>query len=268
MSNLPTQPHDPKPSLVRHSSNLHGDLVSLCLGEITTLGQAKDYSFRNSVRDWQIPVGSEATLIYKPASLEHLAEGMRICYHYSKSTPFSEEYLAFLNEEIDSNRQSYEEYSSELQTTAIEVIRAYEEARASSTVIQVDKNRNSLLIQLLLSATLTDRFSECSEMVNHILNGGKALYLVQLEVVEAQKGRGLAKQLINNFHQVASESGINKTYSMVDRNNQFKLAMAHLFHNSGYRGIDSNWDLERYTDPFTLYIRGLNHQRVSVQHEE
>ena len=76
------------------------------------------------------------------------------------------------------------------------------------------------------------------------------------------------KQLINNFHQVASESGINKTYSMVDRNNQFKLAMAHLFHNSGYRGIDSNWDLERYTDPFTLYIRGLNHQRVSVQHEE
>src|SRR3989338_26189 len=250
MSNLPTQPHDPKPSLVRHSSNLHGDLVSLCLGEITTLGQAKDYSFRNSVRDWQIPVGSEATLIYKPASLEHLAEGMRICYHYSKSTPF------------------YEEYSSELQTTAIEVIRAYEEARASSTVIQVDKNRNSLLIQLLLSATLTDRFSECSEMVNHILNGGKALYLVQLEVVEAQKGRGLAKQLINNFHQVASESGINKTYSMVDRNNQFKLAMAHLFHNSGYRGIDSNWDLERYTDPFTLYIRGLNHQRVSVQHEE
>ncbi len=268
MSALPIQSTTNQPSLIKYISPTHGELVSLCLGEVTTLKQAEDYSFRNSVRDWQIPVGSEATLIYKPAGLKHLAECMRICYHRSQSTPFSEEYLAFLNEERDSNQQSYQEYSSELQTTAMEVLRSYEEARASSTVIKVDQNKHHLLVQLLISAALTDRFAEASEIVSHVLNGGSLLYLVQLEVVKAQKGRGLAKNLIDSFHQVTAESGINKTYSMVDKSNPSKPAMAHLFYNSGYRGIDSNWDREEYTDPFTFYIKGLNHLRVSAQHEE
>lgn len=261
MSNLPVQPTTNKPSLVRHTSPTNGELVSLCLGEITTLGQAKDYSFRNSVRDWQIPVGSEATLIYKQASLEHLTEVMRICYYFSESTPFTEKHLAFLNSEIDSNQRSYDDLSARLQMTAMDLVKVCAERRASSEKVQVDKDQYHKEVMLLESALFLDRYSEYSEIVSQVLNGGSILYLVQLEVVGAQKGRGLAKQLLDSFHQVSSEMGIDKTYSIVDKRNTFKPAMDHLFKNSGYRGTDSCWDRELSADPFTLYLRGLNHIR-------
>lgn len=274
MSAFPIPSTTNKPSLVRYTSPTHGELFSLCLGEVTTLKQAEDYSFRNSVRDWQIPVGSEATLIYKPAELEHLAEGMRICYHYSHSSPFTEEYLTFLNGERDSNQQSFEKYSSELQITALKFMKAYTDGRmvfSEEGMLfdgnRIDPRKRDAYGNLLFTARLTDRFAEASEIVSHVLNGGSLLYLVQLEIVKAQKGQGLAKNLIDSFHQIASGTGIDKTYSIVDKSNSFKPAMAHLFHNSGYRGIDSNWDREEYTDPFTFYIKGLNHLRVSAQHE-